>query len=64
MEGAGIATALSEERMGGFPSDPALFEEKHSQSKPVEVINKRQHVWNAGEIPSFCEKKNNPTDIK
>lgn len=38
-------------------SDPALLEEKRSQSTPTEVTNKRQHVLNAQEIPPFCGKK-------
>jgi len=70
MEGAGTATALSGEMTGGFPRGaegkeqwPALFEEKRSQSRPVEVINKRQHVLNAQEIPPFCGI-NLPTDVK
>lgn len=46
-------------------SDPALCEEKCSQSRPVEVINKWQLVLNAQEIPPFCEEeKKNKTDIK
>lgn len=38
-------------------SDPAHLEEKHSQSRPLEVTNKRQHGLNAQEIPPFCGKK-------
>lgn len=46
-------------------SDPALCEEKCSQSRPVEVINKWQLVLNAQEIPPFCEEeKKTKTDIK
>lgn len=52
-------------------SDPALREDKHSQSRPLEVINKRQHNINAQEIPLFYEKKEekhkpifyNPTNL-
>lgn len=43
-------------------SDPALFEEKRSQSRPMEVISKRQHVLNAQEIPPFCGEKKTQTD--
>lgn len=54
-----LVASLGEQKANS--KDPAPFEEKHSQSRPIEVITKRQPLLGAQETPHFCGRKTNKT---